>query len=56
MKDEFNGVKIDGFFGLKSRMYSLISFDGKEVNKAKGVNLKLRHKESVDLHLIKRLK
>ena len=24
-------------------MYSLISSDGKEVNKAKGVNLKLRH-------------
>ena len=30
-------------------MYSLISFDGKEVNKAKGVNLKLRHKEYVDV-------
>ena len=35
--------------GLKSKIYSLISFDGKEVNKAKGVNLKLRHKECVDV-------
>ena len=41
MKDEFHGVKIDEFVGLKSKMYSLISSDGKEVNKAKGVNSKL---------------
>ena len=40
MKDELNGVKINEFVGLKSKMYSLISFDGKEINKAKGVNLK----------------
>ena len=43
MKDELNGIKIDEFVGLK--MYSLISFDGQEMNKAKGVNLKLRPKE-----------
>ena len=47
-KDEFNGVKIDEFVGLKSKMYSLISRNDKEVNKAKGVNLKLRHKEYVE--------
>ena len=46
MKDGFNGVKIDEFVGLKSKMYSLISFDGKEV---KRVNLKLRYKEYVDV-------
>ena len=34
MKDEFNGVKIDEFVGLKSRMYSLISGNW-EVNKEK---------------------
>ena len=49
MKDEFNGVKIYGFVGLKSKMYSLISSGGKEDNKAKGANLKLRHKEYVDV-------
>ena len=49
MKDEFNDVKIDEFVGLKSKMYSLIACNDKEVNKAKGVNLKLRHKEYVDV-------
>ena len=49
MKDEFNGVKIDEFVGLKSKMYSLIARNDKEVNKGKGVNLKLRHKEYVDV-------
>ena len=41
IKDEFNGVKITEFAGLKSKMYSLISTNGKEVNKAKGINKKL---------------
>ena len=45
MKDEFDGVKIIEFIGLKSKMYSLISVDDKEVNKAKGINKNLRHKE-----------
>ena len=40
MKDEFNGTKIVEFVGLKSKMYSLISTDGREVNKAKGINKK----------------
>ena len=44
MKDEFNGVKIDELVGLKSKMYSLIASNDKEVNKAKGVNLKLRQR------------
>ena len=48
MKDEFNGNKIDEFVGLKSKMNSLISGDW-EVNQAKGVNLKLKHKEYVDV-------
>ena len=30
-------------------MYSLISVDDKEVTKAKGVNIKIRHKEFVDV-------
>ena len=47
MKDEFNGVKIIEFVGLKSKMYSLISVDDREVNKAKGINKKLRHEDCV---------
>ena len=54
MKDEFNGDKIDEFVGLKSKMYSLIS-DYKEVNKAKGVNLLLKHREYVDVLFNKRV-
>ena len=49
MKDELNGNKIVKFVGLKSKMYSLISFDGKEVNKAKGVNKNLRRDEYLDV-------
>ena len=47
MKDEFNGVKIYEFVGLKSKMYSLIACNDLEVNKAKAVNL--RHNEYVDV-------
>ena len=49
MKDEFTGIEIDEFVGLKSKMYSLLGCDDKEVNKAKHVNLKLRHNEYVDV-------
>ena len=48
MKDELNGVKISEFVGLKSKIQSLISVDNKEVNKAKGINKKLRHNEYLD--------
>ena len=48
MKDEFNGVKIVELVGLKSKMYS-IRFDNTELNKAKGINLKLRHKEYLNV-------
>ena len=49
MKDEFNGIKIVEFVGLKNRMCSLIACNGLEVNKAKGVNLKFKHSEYVDV-------
>ena len=49
MKDELNGSKIVEFVGLKSKMYSLISKDDKEINKAKGVNKKLIHNEYLDV-------
>ena len=49
MKDELNGVKTSEFVGLKSKMYSLISVDDQEINKEKGINKKLRHKEYHDV-------
>ena len=39
MKDEFGGVIVDEFVGLKSKMYSTKKMDGKECNTAKGVNI-----------------
>ena len=49
MKDELNGSKIVEFVGLKSKMYSLVADNYKEVNKAMWVNKKLRHNEYVDV-------
>ena len=52
MKGEFKGKIINQFVGLKSKMYSLVSADGKENKKAKGVNKNVikskRHREFVD--------
>ena len=39
MKDEFDGVIVDEFVGLKSKMYSMKKIDGKEYNTAKGVKI-----------------
>ena len=39
MKDEFGGVIVNEFFGLKSKMYSIKKIDGKECNTAKGVSI-----------------
>ena len=49
MKDEFKGKIICEFIGLKSKMYSLITAEDKEVIKAKGINKKIRHEEFVDV-------
>ena len=54
MRDEFNGNKIYELVGLKSKMYSLISIN-MEINKAKGVNLKLKHKEYGDVLFNKKI-
>ena len=48
MKDEFSDEVIFKFIGLKSKMYSLISDDSKEVIKAKGLNKQLKHNEFID--------
>ena len=39
MKDEFGGVIVSEFVGLKSKMYSMKNIDGKECNTAKGVSI-----------------
>ena len=39
MKDEFGGVIVIEFVGLKSKMYSMKKIDGKECNTAKGVGI-----------------
>ena len=39
MKDEFGGVVITEFVGLKSKMYSIEKIDGKKQNTAKGVSI-----------------
>ena len=39
MKDEFGGVIIIEFVGLKSKMYSIKKIDDKEHNTAKGVSI-----------------
>ena len=39
MKDEFGGVIVVEFVGLKSKMYSMKKIDGKEYNTAKGVSI-----------------
>ena len=49
MKGEFNGVKIVEVVGLKSKTYSVISSDDKKVNKARGINKKLRRDEYLDV-------
>ena len=39
MKDEFGGVAVIEFIGLKSKMHSLKIIDGKECNTAKEVSI-----------------
>ena len=51
----FKGKIINGFIGLKSKMYSLISVDNEEVTEATGVNEKIRHKEFADVLFNKKL-
>ena len=48
MKGEFKGNVDNEFVGLKSKMYSMKTIDGKESNKAKGVNIANEFKEIKD--------
>ena len=53
MKDEYSGVIIDEYIGLKSKMYSIKKFDGSESNTAKGVNIATEFNEFEDVLLKK---
>ena len=55
MKDEFGGVIIDEFIGLKPNIYSIKKIDGKETNTAKGVNVATEFNEFKDVLLVKKL-
>ena len=48
MKGESEGKIIDEFVRLKSKMYSVLSDDGKESNTAKGANIATEFNEFKD--------
>ena len=48
MKDDSEGKIIDEFVGLKLKMHSMLSDDGKESNTAKGVNIVTEFNEFKD--------
>ena len=55
MKDEYGGVIIDQFIGLKSKMYSIKKIDGSESSTAKGVNMATEFNEFKDVLLNKKV-
>ena len=55
MKDEYCGVIIDQFVGLKSKMYSIRKINGSESSTAKGVNIATEFNESRDVLFNKKI-
>ena len=55
MKDEFGGVFIIEFVGLKSKMYSIKNIDGKEHNTAKGVSITIEFDNFKDVLFNKKI-
>ena len=55
MKDEYGGVIIDQFIGLKSKMYSIKKIDDSESSTAKGVNIATELNEFKDVLFNKKL-
>ena len=55
MKDEYGGVIIDQFVGLKLKMYSIRKINGSESSTAKGVNIATEFNEFKDVLFNKKL-
>ena len=55
MKDEYGGVIIDEFVGLKSKMYSIRKINGSESSTAKGVNIATEFNEFKDVLFNKKI-
>ena len=55
MKDEFEGNVGNEFIGLKSKIYSMKTIDGKESNTAKGVNIATEFNELKDFLFKKKI-
>ena len=55
MKDEFDGVIITEFVGLKLKMHSMKKIDGKEHNTAKGVSIATEFDKCEDVLLNKKI-
>ena len=55
MKDEFCGVIVDEFAGLKSKMYSIKQIDGKQCNTAKGVSIATEFNKFKDVFFDKKI-
>ena len=55
MKDEYKGISVNKFVGLKSKIYSVLSGNGKEYCTAKGVNIATEFKEYKDALLKKKV-
>ena len=49
IKDEYGGVIIDQFIGLKSKMYSIRKINGRESSTAEGVNTATEFNEFKDV-------
>ena len=55
MKDEYGGVIIDQFIGLKSKMCLIKKIDGSESSTAKGVNIAAEFNELKDVLFNKKI-
>ena len=55
MKDEFGGIIVSKFVGLKSKMYPIKKIDGKEHNTAKGVSIATEFNKFKDVSFNKKI-